>query len=90
MTTRGPPYTWIDDAALAVGLGLVLFGLAVLGFLETLYGTVLAVDLGVVVVQASVGPDVRASAIALGLVVLLAWGLFRLGRAIVWRRTGGA
>jgi hypothetical protein len=80
-------YGWLDDAALATGLGLVLLGLVVMGVVETLLGSAHFTErvpgLGVVVVHTSFTPRLRAHVIALGFLVLLAWGLSRVGRAIL-------
>lgn len=85
-----PPHSdhsQLDDAALATGLGLVLLGLVVMGFFETLLGsahfTEHIVGVGVVTVHTSFSPHLRASVIALGFLVLLAWGISRVGRAIL-------
>ncbi|QGX93370.1 hypothetical protein EI982_00570 (plasmid) [Haloplanus rallus] len=79
-------YGWLDDAALATGLGLVLLGLVVMGVFETLLGSAHFTErvpgLGVVVVHTSFTPRLRAYVIAFGFLVLLAWGLSRLSRAI--------
>ena len=79
--------SWLDDAALATGLGLALLGLVVMGVVETLLGSAHFAErvpgVGVVVVHTSFAPRLRASVIALGFAVLLAWGLSRVGRAIV-------
>lgn len=80
-------YDWLDDAALAISLGLVLLGLVAMGVVETLLGSAHFTErvpgLGVVVVHTSFTPRLRAHVIALGFLVLLAWGLSRVGRAIL-------
>ena len=80
-------YGWLDDATLATGLGLVLLGLVVMGVFETLlrsaHFTERVPGLGVVVVHTSFTPRLRAHVIALGFLVLLAWGLSRVGRAVL-------
>ena len=80
-------YGWLDNAALATGLGLVLLGLVVMGVFETLLGSAHLTErvpgLGVVVVHTSFTPRLRAYVIAFGFLVLLAWGLSRVGRAIL-------
>lgn len=79
-------YDRLDDAALATGLGLVLLGLVVMGVFETLLGSAHFTErvpgLGVVVVHTSFTPRLRAHVIAFSFLVLLAWGLSRVGRAI--------
>lgn len=80
-------YGRLDDAALATGLGLVLLGLVVMGVVETLLGSAHVTErvpgLGVVVVHTAFTPRLRAHVIALGSLVLLAWGLSRVGRAVL-------
>ncbi|WP_423999156.1 hypothetical protein ACOZ4I_10225 [Haloarcula salina] len=80
-------YGWFDDAALATGLGLVLLGLVVMGFFETLAGSAHFTEripgVGVVIVHTSFTPHLRAYIIALGFLILLVWGVSRVGRAII-------
>lgn len=80
-------YGWLDDATLATGLGLVLLGLVVMGVLETLLGsahfTERVIGTGVITVHTSFIPRLRAYVIALGFLVLLAWGFSRMSRAIL-------
>ena len=89
MTISPPPsdYGRLEEAVLATGLGLCLLGLVVMGFFETLLGsahfTEHIVGVGVVIVYTSFSPHLRASAIALGFLVLLAWGISRVVRAIL-------
>lgn len=85
-----PPHSYydrLDDAALAIGLGLVLLGLVAMGVLETLIGsahfTERVAGVGVIIVHTSFTPDLRAYIIALGFLVLLAWGVSRVARAII-------
>lgn len=90
MMDSTPPhsdYGRLDDVSLVTGLGLVLLGLVVMGVVETLLGSAHFTErvpgLGVVVVHTSVTPRLRAHVIVLGLLVLLAWGLSRVGRTIL-------
>lgn len=80
-------YDRFDAAALTIGLGLVLVGVAVIGFLETAIGSVHFTQriggVGVVVVHTSFTPHGRAYLVALGFVVLFGWGVYRFSRAIV-------
>lgn len=85
-----PPYSdygWLDDATLVTGLGLVLLGLVVMGVFETLVGSAHFTERGitgnVIIVHVSFTPHLRAYIIALGFLVLLAWGVSRVGRAII-------
>ena len=87
MSSRQSYYNRLDDAALAIGLGLVLLGLVAMRVFETLVGsphfTERVPGIGVIIVHTSVTPDLRAYVIALGFLVLLAWGLSRVARAIL-------
>lgn len=80
-------YIRLDDVALATGLGFVLLGLVVMGVFETLFESVHYTErvpgVGVIIVHTSFSPHLRASIIALGFIVLLAWGFSRVGRAIL-------
>ncbi len=80
-------YSRLDEAALATGLGLILFGLVVLGVFETLAGSPHIAEhvpgAGVIVVHTSFTPTLRAAVIASGFLVLLGWALARVGRAIL-------
>lgn len=84
MVAPNSAYGWLDEAALATSLGLILLGLVVMGVFETLIGsahfTENVVGIGVIVVHTSFTPDLRAYSIALGFVVLLAWGVSRMAR----------
>lgn len=91
-----PPYSYynrLDDAALAIGLGLVLLGLVAMGVFETLIGSAHFTErvpgVGVIIVHTSFTPDLRAYIIALGFLVLLAWGVSRIARAIIASIRGG-
>jgi hypothetical protein len=87
MPTSFSTYGGFDAAALTIGLGLVLVGVAVIGFLETAFGSLhftRSVDgVGVIIVHTSFTPHVRAYLVAIGLVVLFGWGSYRICRAIV-------
>lgn len=87
MTTEYTYYGKIEEALLAVGLGLVLLGTVVIGFFETVLGsahfTQRIPGLGVVIVHTSFAPHLRASVIALGFLVLFGWSCYRVGRAIL-------
>lgn len=84
MTAPETAYGRADEVMLALGLGLVLIGAAVIGFFETLLGSahmtrrIAGVN---IVVHTSFGPHLRAYTIALGFLVLFVWGLSRLTRA---------
>ena len=86
MATR-TTYGRLDTAALTIGLGLVLVGVAVMGFFETVLGSVhltqRVTGVGVIVVHTSFTPHGRAYLIMLGFSVLFVWGCSRLVRAIV-------
>lgn len=80
--------TTIDRVAMAVSGGLVLLGVVVLGLIETLagqpYGAApLTNDAGEVVAIPLVDPNLRTGLVLLGLVVLLLWGLYKLGTPMV-------
>jgi hypothetical protein len=87
MSTPQLDYVRLDDVALTTGLGFVLLGLLVMGVFETLLGSVHFTERvpggGVIVVHTSFSPHLRAYIIALGFIVLLAWGFSRVGRAIL-------
>jgi len=87
MSTPPLDYVRLDDVALAAGLGFVLLGLVVMGVFETLIGSVHFTERfpggGVVIVHTSFSPHLRAYIIALGFIVLLAWGFSRVCRAIL-------
>lgn len=93
MSLPHPEYGWLDDVALAIGLGLVLLGLVVMGFFETLVGSAHVTErvggVAIVVVHTSFTPRLRAYTIALGFLVLLAWGLSRVCRSVIASRGGG-
>ncbi|MFB6199197.1 MAG: hypothetical protein ABEI52_13195 [Halobacteriaceae archaeon] len=76
-------YDTLDEAALAIGLGLVLVGSVVMGFLETILGSPHTLEqtneAGDVVAHTSFDPHLRAYIIALGFIVLLLWSLYRVG-----------
>ncbi|MFD1646820.1 hypothetical protein [Haloarchaeobius litoreus] len=92
MSPPHPDYGWLDEAALATGLALVLLGLVVMGFFETLVGSAHVTEsvggVDIVVVHTSFSPRLRAYTIALGFLVLLAWGLSRVCRSIIASRGG--
>ena len=87
MTPEPPEHTGLDEAAVAVGLGLVLVGVVVMGLLATLLGTttvgVRLPGIGVVPVHAAFSPDLRATLVAVGFSVLFVWGTSRFVRALV-------
>lgn len=87
MRTSPSTYRRVDAAALTIGLGLVLVGVVVIGFIETVAGSVHVTHriegVGVIVVHTSFTPHGRAYLVATGFGVLLGWGTYRLGRAIV-------
>jgi hypothetical protein len=74
--------TMIDRAAIALGGGLMLLGIVVLGFAEVLagqpYGAApMTNDAGEVIATPMVDPALRTGLVILGLAVLLLWGLYR-------------
>lgn len=76
-------YHAIDKLAMAVGGGLMLLGIVVLGFIEILagapYGPVpITNEAGNVVASPLFGANIRTGLVLLGLVVLLLWGLYRM------------
>lgn len=87
MASESPDYDPIDEAALVLGLGLVVVGSAVIGVFETLLGSVHITKrisgVGVVIFHTSFSPHLRASIIALGFLILFMWGVSRVGRAAV-------
>lgn len=73
----------IDRAAMAVSGALITLGVVVLGFVEVLAGrpyggAPLTNDAGEVIATPLVDPNVRTGLVILGLVVLAAWGAYRL------------
>ncbi|WP_459192604.1 hypothetical protein [Halosimplex sp. J119] len=73
----------IDRAAMALGGGLVLLGVVVLGLVETLagppYGAAPATnDAGEVIATPLVDPNLRTGLVIAGLLVLLVWQLYRM------------
>jgi hypothetical protein len=82
-----PDYGRFDRVALAVGFGLILLGAAVVGFFETVLGSVhvsqRVVGVGVVVFHTSFDAELRAAVMAVGFLVLFVWGLSRVARAIL-------
>ncbi|MDX1745355.1 MAG: hypothetical protein R3324_05400 [Halobacteriales archaeon] len=80
-------YGRVDSLALTIGLGLVLFGVAVMGFFETVLGSVHLTQriagVDVIVVHTSFAPHGRAYLIALGFTVLLGWGVARVARSVL-------
>lgn len=75
-----------DKLAMVVGGGLVLFGVTVMGTLETLLGSAHSVpqtnEAGEVVAHTTFAPNLRAAIIALGLVVFFLYGLYKVATAI--------
>lgn len=76
-------YHALDKLAMAVGGGLMLLGIVVLGFIELLdgapYGAApLTNDAGEIVASPLVDPNIRTGLVILGLLVLLLWGLYRM------------
>jgi hypothetical protein len=80
-------YDIIDKAALALGGGLMLLGIVVLGILEILAGKPYGAapveqtnEAGEVIntLYPAVDPTLRTGLVIAGLVVLLIWGLYRM------------
>lgn len=80
-------YSRLDEVALATGLGLALLALPVMGIHDTLLAgthvTARLAGIHVDVVLTSLTPQLRASVIALALLVLLTLALSRTARAIL-------
>jgi hypothetical protein len=73
----------LDRAAVTLGIGLMTVGIAVLGLVETLTGkpfnpTPVTNDAGAVVAAPTVDPALRTGLVVAGLLVLGAWGLYRV------------
>lgn len=70
----------VDRIAMLVGGGLILIGVAVLGFINVITNNphVEVVEEGTVVAEPLISADIRAYIIALGLVVLLFYGLYKV------------
>lgn len=85
--TPVPEYGRFDRVALGLGFGLILFGAAVVGFFETVLGSVHFAQevggMGVIVIHTSFDAELRATIMVLGFLVLFVWGLSRVGRAIL-------
>ncbi|WP_436928067.1 hypothetical protein [Halosimplex amylolyticum] len=87
-TTTNP----IDRAAMALGGGLILLGVVVLGIVETLagqpYGAApLTNDAGDIIATPLVDPNIRTGLVIAGLLVLLLWQLYRMTAAPERERT---
>lgn len=83
MNMSGPhsDYHWLDDVALATGLGLVLLGVVVMGILETVMGSPHVFEpVAGIVIHTSLAPQLRAYISALGFIILLVWGFYRVSR----------
>lgn len=87
MSSPWSDYRLIDEAVIVIGLSLILFGVAVMGFFETILGsthfTQQIPGVGVIIIHTSFTPHIRAYIIALGFLILLGWGFYRVGRAIM-------
>jgi len=75
--------TTIDKAAMALGGGLILLGVVGLGIVEVLAGPPYGAapttnDAGEVIATPMVDANIRVLLVVLGLVVLLAWQLYRM------------
>lgn len=75
--------TTADRIAMLLGGGLVLLGTAVLGLVNTLAGapTMPVVEEEMIVAEPLVSPDLRASLIALGLLVWLVVAIYKVTQA---------
>jgi hypothetical protein len=76
-------YNIIDKAALAASGALMLLGIVVLGVVEILdglpYGAAPTTnEAGEVIATPMVDPTLRTGLIIAGLVILLAWGVYRM------------
>lgn len=79
MSRSHSEYDWLDDVVLAAGLGLVLLGVIVMGLLETVIGSPhVFVPIAGGVIHTSIAPQFRAYISALGFIILLAWGFYRV------------
>jgi hypothetical protein len=75
--------TTVDRAAMALGAGLILLGVVGLGIVEILAGPPYGAapvtnDAGEVVATPMVDANIRVLLVILGLVVLLAWQVYRM------------
>ncbi|WP_436909338.1 hypothetical protein [Halosimplex marinum] len=75
--------TTVDRAAMALGAGLILLGVVGLGIVEILAGPPYGAapvtnDAGEVVATPMVDANLRVLLVVAGLVVLLAWQLYRM------------
>jgi hypothetical protein len=76
-------YTTIDKAMLGLSGALTMLGVVVLGVVEILagkpYGAVpMTNDAGEVVATPAVDPTLRTGLVLAGLLVLFAWGVYRM------------
>ncbi|MHB9286729.1 hypothetical protein ACKVMT_06775 [Halobacteriales archaeon Cl-PHB] len=77
-----------DRAAMALSGGLILLGIVVLGFVETLAGkpygaSPMTNDAGEVIATPMIDPAIRTGLVLLGLAVLLLWGLSRYATSLM-------
>ncbi|MDY6819343.1 MAG: hypothetical protein SVG88_11835 [Halobacteriales archaeon] len=83
--------TTVDSIAMALGGGLIFLGLVVLGVLEAIIGNPHAVpqtnDAGKVVATTTFDPTLRAAIIALGMLIWLLYGLYKVVGGRVERAT---
>ncbi|MFW6152961.1 MAG: hypothetical protein ACOC42_01240 [Halobacteriota archaeon] len=70
----------IDRIAMLVGGGLIVFGVIVLGFINTIANAphLPVVEDGVTVAEPVIPADIRAYLVLLGLLVWLLYGLFKV------------
>ena len=76
----GTDTTTADRIAMALGGGLVLVGIAVMGFVNVIAGAphLPVEEEGAIVATPVVAPELRAGLVAAGLVVWLVYGLYTL------------
>lgn len=75
----------IDKAAMFLSTGLMFLGIVVLGFVETLTGQPhypIATEGGEVVAYGTFGPTLRTGLVIAGLVVLLAYAVYKLATPV--------
>lgn len=93
-----PNYDIIDKAMLGLSGALTMLGVVVLGIVEILagkpYGAApITNDAGEIVATPAIDPTLRTGLVIAGLLVLLAWGVYRMlatdgARAAQQQRTG--
>lgn len=72
--------TVADRIAMLVGGGLMILGIVVLGFINTILGapTTVVMEDGQIVAEPAISPEIRAMIVALGLLVWLGYVVYKL------------